>query len=170
MIEVERRFTNSEQWGTSVIAIPAGTSIAARMRVESVLEGILVTGSAQARATGECVRCLADIEDDLLVLFSGLFAYPQRAQAAADAGDEDEDEVYAIDHDLIDLEPLIRDSLVTALPFQPLCQADCMGLCPECGFRLADDPDHQHESIDSRWAVLQDVLREAKNADETKES
>ena len=47
--------------------------------------------------------------------------------------------------DLVDLEPLLRDAVVLALPFQPLCQDDCPGLCVECGARLADDPDHAHE-------------------------
>jgi uncharacterized protein len=44
---------------------------------------------------------------------------------------------------------------VLALPFQPLCTEDCPGLCPECGARLADDPDHGHdEPVDPRWATL----------------
>jgi hypothetical protein len=57
-----------------------------------------------------------------------------------------------------DLEPLLRDSVVLALPFQPLCQDDCPGLCVECGARLADDPGHQHEeAVDPRWAALQEL-------------
>ena len=57
--------------------------------------------------------------------------------------------------DLIDLEPLLRDAVVLALPFQPLCQDDCPGLCTECGARLADDPDHRHDApVDPRWAGL----------------
>ena len=57
--------------------------------------------------------------------------------------------------DLVDLEPLLRDAVVLALPFQPLCRDDCPGLCTECGARLADDPDHAHEAaIDPRWAAL----------------
>jgi uncharacterized protein len=51
---------------------------------------------------------------------------------------------------------LLRDAVVLALPFQPLCQDDCPGLCVECGARLADDPGHQHdEPVDPRWAALQ---------------
>ena len=51
---------------------------------------------------------------------------------------------------------MLRDAVVLALPFQPLCRDDCPGLCTECGARLADDPGHQHESaIDPRWATLQ---------------
>jgi uncharacterized protein len=67
----------------------------------------------------------------------------------------EDDEVSMLEGDLLDLEPLLRDAVVLALPFQPLCEDDCPGLCTECGARLADDPDHTHEEpIDPRWAKL----------------
>jgi uncharacterized protein len=70
--------------------------------------------------------------------------------------DPDEElEVSKLQDDLVDLEPLLRDAVVLALPFQPLCEDDCPGLCVECGARLADDPDHTHgEPVDPRWAAL----------------
>jgi len=43
---------------------------------------------------------------------------------------------------------------VPALPFQPVCRPDCPGLCSECGLPLAEDPEHQHDRIDPRWAAL----------------
>ena len=58
--------------------------------------------------------------------------------------------------DLVDLEPMVRDAVILALPQVPLCREDCPGLCPECGGRRAElGPDHGHETIDPRWAVLQ---------------
>ena len=83
------------------------------------------------------------------------------ARAADDSGaiasDKDlDDEVSRLEDDLLDLEPLLRDAVVLALPFQPLCVEDCPGLCVECGDRPADDPEHGHEEpIDPRWAGLQ---------------
>jgi uncharacterized protein len=66
-----------------------------------------------------------------------------------------DDETSMLEDDLLDLEPLLRDAVVLALPFTPLCEDDCPGLCTECGARLADDPDHTHEApIDPRWAGL----------------
>jgi uncharacterized protein len=45
--------------------------------------------------------------------------------------------------------------VVLSLPFQPVCQEDCLGLCPQCGVRLLDNPGHEHEeAIDPRWAAL----------------
>ena len=59
--------------------------------------------------------------------------------------------------DELDLEPVLRDLIVTALPLAPVCRDDCPGLCSECGARLADDPTHKHDIIDARWAALLDV-------------
>jgi uncharacterized protein len=55
--------------------------------------------------------------------------------------------------------------VVLSLPFQPVCQEDCLGLCPECGVRLLDNPGHEHEApVDPRWAALVDVAHN--NADQ----
>ena len=63
-------------------------------------------------------------------------------------GDDEDDDVSRLEGDLIDLEPLLRDAVVLALPFQPLCRDDCPGLCTECGARLADDPDTSARGAD----------------------
>ena len=113
------------------------------------MEGVLVTGTAHASLTGECARCLEPIADEIEVRFQELFVYEDHALPGED------DEVSTLQDDLVDLEPLLRDAVVLALPFQPLCRDDCPGLCPECGARLADDPDHAHDAaIDPRWAAL----------------
>jgi len=69
-------------------------------------------------------------------------------------GDEDAAEEQRVEDGLIGLEPLLRDTVVPALPFQPVCRPDCPGLCSECGMPLAEDPEHQHDQIDPRWAAL----------------
>ena len=67
----------------------------------------------------------------------------------------DEDEVGRMQGDLIDLEPALRDAVVLTLPTNPLCRADCPGLCPECGVHWDELPaDHSHEQVDPRWAAL----------------
>jgi uncharacterized protein len=136
--------------GIEVLRVPEGSQVELDLRLEAVMEGVLVTGTAQAALEGECVRCLEPISDEVEVRFQELFVY-------ADQGvDPDEElEVSMLQDDLVDLEPLLRDAVVLALPFQPLCTEDCPGLCPECGARLADDPDHGHdEPVDPRWAAL----------------
>ncbi len=136
--------------GIEVLHVPEGSPIEFDIRLEAVVEGVLVTGTANAALGGECVRCLEEIRSEITADFQELFVYDGEEQA----GDED-DETSRLEGDLVDLEPLLRDAVVLALPFQPLCMDDCPGLCPECGARLADDPDHAHEAaIDPRWAAL----------------
>ena len=152
-----------EDLGTDVIGIPTGSDLELDLRLDAVMEGVLVSGTVRGRASGECVRCLDAIEQEVEVDVQELFAYPERVRAAAVEGD-DEDEVRELVGDLIDFEPALRDAVVPALPFQPVCQADCPGLCSECGARLADDPGHAHDVVDPRWSALTRML------DETKES
>ncbi len=141
-----------------VIAVPEGADVELDLRLESVMDGVLVTGTAHAPATGECVRCLEPVERELAADFQEMFSYPDadtRTAVKADPGDDAEDEgTLHLEDDLFDLEPVLRDAVVLALPMQPVCREDCPGLCPECGVRLADEPDHHHEAADIRWAAL----------------
>ena len=155
-----------EDLGTDVIGIPSGTDVELDLRLEAVMEGVLVTGSVRSRAIGECVRCLGEVVEFVDVSLTELYVYPERAAVAVEDGDDEED-VRELEGDLVDLEPALRDTVVPALPFQPLCRPDCPGLCSECGARLADDPDHSHETLDPRWAALGGLVS---SNDETKES
>ena len=150
----QRRMTFTEpapaDLGIEVLSVPEGSPIEFDLRLEAVMEGVLVTGTARAALEGECVRCLEPISDEIEVRFQELFVYDDR-----EVDPDEELEVSKLQDDLVDLEPLLRDAVVLALPFQPLCQDDCPGLCTECGARLADDPDHTHgEPVDPRWAAL----------------
>jgi DUF177 domain-containing protein len=140
--------------GVDVLGVPPGAPVDLDLRLESVMEGVLVSVTAHAEVRGECVRCLDPIARSLEVTLQELYAYPGRERDDAD----DDTELPELEGDLIDLEPALRDAVVLALPLQPLCRDDCPGLCPECGARLADDPGHGHESADPRWAALQSLL------------
>ncbi|WP_228387811.1 MULTISPECIES: YceD family protein [unclassified Nocardioides] len=154
--------------GIEVLKVPEGAPVELDLRLEAVMEGVLVTGTAKAVVEGECARCLEEIADELEVRFQELFVYDDLGDS--DADDEDNG-VSNLQDDLLDLEPLLRDSVVLALPFQPLCQDDCPGLCTECGARLADDPDHQHEdAIDPRWAGLSALNKLDKKDSESSEN
>ncbi|AIY20024.2 hypothetical protein KR76_18370 [Pimelobacter simplex] len=144
--------------GIEVLSVPEGAPVELDLRLEAVMEGVLVTGTAKAGLEGECVRCLEPIREDLEVTFQELFVYDDIRDSE---GAEEDDEVSMLQDDLLDLETVLRDAVVLALPFQPLCQDDCPGLCPECGVRLADEPDHTHEAaIDPRWAALTKLEQE----------
>lgn len=160
--------------GTPVIGIPEGEDLELDLRLEAVMEGVLISGTVRGTASGECVRCLTKVTEDVDVAVQELFVYPERVEAhqSGSGGDEEaeDDEEIVLQDDLAEFEPVLRDAVVTALPFQPLCRPDCPGLCSECGARLEDDPDHHHESVDPRWSALQSMLESSGVSDETKES
>lgn len=157
MLELELDAVATEPLGSEVIAVPAGAPIELDLRLESVSEGVLVTGTAHAAATGECVRCLREITEDVDVDLTELFAYPgsRTEQLVQREDDLDAEPLPTLDGDLLDLETTVTDAIVPALPFQPLCTPDCAGLCSVCGVRLDDaEPGHHHEQLDPRWAAL----------------
>ncbi|WP_245834137.1 YceD family protein [Streptomyces aidingensis] len=148
--------------GIEVIGVPEGAPVEIELRLESVVDGVLVTGTARAPLEGECVRCLEPVHDEGVAEFQELYSYPDSdgrgRQAAAD--EEEGEEAGFLEGDLFDLEPVLRDAVVLALPLQPVCREDCPGLCPDCGARLADDPEHHHDdAVDIRWAALRDYSR-----------
>lgn len=137
--------------GLELVGIEAGAPLDLDLRLESVSEGVLVTGTVSAPTVGECSRCLTPITGDVEIDLTELFAYPD---SATDETTES-DEVGRVVDDTVDLEQAIVDAVGLALPFAPLCRPDCAGLCPECGIALADaEPGHHHEQVDPRWAKL----------------
>jgi uncharacterized protein len=138
-------------WGVEMIGVPEGAPVQLHLRLESVMEGVLVSGTVDVPITGQCARCLEPVQDTLQLDVQELYAY-EGSTTEATSG---EDEVRRIEGEQIDLAPLVRDTVVLTLPLSPTCTPDCAGLCADCGERLDDLPaDHSHEVVDPRWAGL----------------
>jgi uncharacterized metal-binding protein YceD (DUF177 family) len=151
MQEIDRTAPAPPDWRVELIGVPAAADVRLRLRLESVMEGVLVTGDLDVPVEGSCARCLEPLEDTLHLSVQELYAY---AGSTTEATSE-EDEVRRIEGDHLDLEPLARDTVVLNLPLAPVCTEDCRGLCVDCGQRLDDLPaDHTHEVVDPRWAGL----------------
>ena len=145
--------------GVSLIGIAEGTPLELDLKLESVSEGVLVTGTVSAATTGECARCLSPITGHVTVDITELFAYEGSDTEATTEDDEVGHVVTDRDGDSINLEQTIVDAVGMQLPFSPVCSEDCPGLCPECGTPLADaGPDHHHDVIDPRWAKLSTIV------------
>jgi uncharacterized protein len=141
--------------GIDVVSVPTGTPIEVDVQLESVSEGVYLSGTVSAGLTGECARCLDELDDSLTVDLAELFAYPESVTDET----TDEDELPRVVDEHIDIEQTVRDAVVLALPLAPLCTTDCPGLCPDCGGRRADlGPGHTHETLDPRWAALRERL------------
>ena len=137
-----------EDLATPVASVPPDRPVTVDAEIESVVEGLLVTGTVSATVLTSCVRCLRQFDQDLEVPVRELFAL---GQSPAD----DEDEGYAVlPDDRLPLDTMARDALVLGLPAFPLHSPDCPGLCPVCGAdRNTVDCGHSGtETIDPRWA------------------
>ena len=152
MRTVARTVPAPEDLGIELARVPAGEPLELDLRLESVVEGVLVSGTVTAAVTGECARCLGPVADRLAADVQELFAYEKSATEET----TDEGEVSHLVGDHLDLEPVVRDAVVLALPLSPLCRVDCGGLCPDCGEALDQLPaDHSHAApVDPRWAAL----------------
>jgi uncharacterized protein len=153
--QYELSLTPMKDFTNGAVAIDEKDLVEVSVLLESVIDGILTTGTAQAIASGECSRCLDPVRIDLIGDIADLYAYSDK-----DIRTDEADEVRILQGDLLDLEPAVRDALVLAMPLRPLCNDMCLGLCGQCGIRLDDEPDHVHEVIDPRWARLTELKKE----------
>ena len=161
MQEVSLTVPAPEGIGIMSVGVPEGSEVELHVRLESVIDGVLVSGTAQVQLLGECSRCLDSITDELEVDLQEFYAYEatdergrviRRTTPESDA-DADDEQRRLVGDDL-DLEPVLRDTVVLDLPLAPVCRDDCPGLCSLCGLRLEEDPTHHHDVIDPRWAAL----------------
>jgi uncharacterized protein len=155
MLTIRETVPSPSRIGVELVAIDAGAPLDLDLRVESVSEGVLVTGTVSAPTTGECARCLTPVTGHVEIDLTELFAYPDSATEATTEADE----VGHVVDSTIDLEQPIVDAVGLALPFSPLCGPECQGLCPQCGIPMATaEPGHRHEQIDPRWSKLASML------------
>ena len=132
--------------------VPVEHPIEANLLLESVVEGILVTGPLHGTIRFSCARCLKTFEQPFALEVSELFA-PHAA--------EDDDEYPLGPEGAIDIEPMVRDAVLLSMPFSPLCKPECAGLCPRCGGdRNLGECTCSPEAADPRWAALDRLFQE----------
>jgi uncharacterized protein len=135
---------------TELVEVPQDAPIEGDLTLESVIEGIYVTGSVAGRMAFRCARCLKDFEQDFDVSMRELFV--------REAGPDDD---YVLEPDLrLDPEPMVRDAVVLGMPFSPLCKPDCLGLCERCGGDRNLGECTCTEPVDPRWAGLEGFTEE----------
>ncbi|HTY29235.1 MAG TPA: DUF177 domain-containing protein [Mycobacterium sp.] len=158
MMEIQQTVPSPSRIGLEFIAIEEGADLDLDLRLESVSEGVLVTGTVRAPTIGECSRCLGPFNGEIEIGLTELFAYPDSATEST----TEEDEVGHVVDQTVDIEQPVVDAVGLALPFAPLCSEDCPGLCPDCGVALATaEPGHHHDKIDPRWAKLAGMVDDA---------
>lgn len=161
-ISRELTWVVAEDLGTSSMRVEPGTELLIDVTLTSVDDGVLVQLSTDIELLGECVRCLDPVRREHAIDTAEVFFEPEAAERfAAEAGeDEEHDDLFTIDRrNIINIEPLLRDSVITLVDERPLCSPDCEGLCQDCGEKWSELPeDHAHEVIDPRLAGLAALL------------
>lgn len=142
------------------VSLPEGVSLS----VDRVAGGYLVKVALEASVYGPCLRCLKETRFDIHA------EQQEFAPTTQDAWDESELSQF-ITNLVVDVDALAREALVLALPFQPLCDEECKGLCPQCGADLNREVCRcQEDDLDPRWEALRGLKRleaqvEDKNGD-----
>ncbi len=162
MVPLKTSVPSPMRMGLELMAVDEGAPLELDLRLESVSEGVLVSGTVTAPTAGECARCLQPITGEVAIDLTELFAYPHSTTDETTDADEVARVGRAGSAETVDLEQPIIDAVGLALPFSPVCEEDCAGLCPECGVSLSStEPGHHHDQIDPRWAKLAELRERA---------
>jgi uncharacterized protein len=165
MKEYELDIEAPERVGVPLIGVAQGDIIEVDARLESVTEGVLLSAEIYAVARGECIRCLDPVEMEVERTIQELYRYePTHDKSKRKHREEDDIDLEAedelqMDGDVLNLEIPIIDAIILALPINPLCDDECLGLCPDCGEKWEILPDdHTHDAVDPRWSGLKSLL------------
>ncbi len=153
--------------------VPVGADMHLDVKFEAVTEGVLVTGSATAPLAGECARCLRPLTTSVTASFTELYLYAdgrrthdkhdkhdkhdrRNSREWFDEDTEQDDEERHLDGDLLDLEPVLRDAVVLALPMSTAVPPGLPGAVRRvrraAGRRGPGAPARRF--TDPRWAAL----------------
>ncbi len=136
----------------------------ARLVGEAKVEGrasrkrqrVRVQGTVEASVEVYCDRCLAPVDVPVKSEFDLSYDPPDADEASDNIAlgpDELETSVYTDEQ--IDLDELVREQVLLALPTRSLCREDCKGLCPTCGVDMNTQACNcEQKEIDPRWAGL----------------
>lgn len=114
-----------------------------------------VDGTLSLQITQPCSRCLTPVKQTLTLPFHERFV--QQGTEAAELEDED---VNTVADEKIELTPYVEETVLLGLPFVPLCNEDCKGLCPVCGENRNEQPcSCRQERVDPRLAGLADFFK-----------
>ena len=162
MKEYQLDIESNARIGVPLIAVPEGDVIEVDVRLESVTEGVLLSADIYAVAIGECIRCLDPVEQVVERKIQELYRYEptnekgRKKRRVEDDVDLDMEDELQMEGDVMNLEIPIIDAIILALPVNPLCSEECLGLCPDCGEKWEKLPEgHAHEVVDARWSGLE---------------
>lgn len=121
---------------------------------------VKVNGRVEARIQVECDRCLQPVELPVSSKFKLKYVSKQdyEAERAVELSEEDLD-LSVFDGEAIDIDALVTEEILLAVPDHLLCQDDCKGICPQCGIdRNSADCGCDNTEVDPRWSGLKELV------------
>lgn len=117
---------------------------------------VFVNGHVETRAQVECDRCLQPVETPVNADFALEYISGSEYESSGVAElTEAEMSVSVFDGEAIDVDEIVKEQILLAVPTRMLCREDCKGICPECGTdRNTGDCSCDTNDIDPRWAAL----------------
>ena len=161
--EIDATFPAPSGIGDEIVGVDEGADVSVVGSFDSIVDGLILNARISAPVHAECTRCLKPIQRDWTVNVTSFFPYEDKSAAgkggkAGKNGKEEEVDIIAGEDEAEDTYPLLDGGAwadLEELPLQPLCKPDCKGLCSQCGIDLNENPDHQHDMTDIRFAALE---------------
>jgi uncharacterized protein len=133
-------------WGMDMSRMSPDIPVVADLVLHPVSGGVAVTGSVRYTTIDTCFRCL------------DTFTTPRRASIGALFDTTEDDETYALDRHTIDVEQMLLDEVLLAVPVTQDCGDDCPGVVTRAENDLNTDPDTDGGDARSPFAALKDLL------------
>jgi uncharacterized protein len=119
---------------------------------------LLVRGRLRGTARLTCARCLSEYRRPVEIDVEEEFATEETGPEVPTI-DREEPAASGISDYVLDVSDLVRQELTVRVPMAPLCRADCLGICPQCGKNLNEGPcGCRAHPTDGRWAKLSTLL------------
>ena len=132
-------------------------SVKGRVRLSG--NEVFVNGHVDTRAQVECDRCLKPIELPISADFELEYITDSEYESSAVAElTEAEMSVSVFDGEALDVDEIVKEQILLAVPTRMLCREDCKGICPQCGIdRNTGECNCETKEIDPRWAALKNL-------------
>lgn len=126
--------------------------------VRNALGEIRISGSLSVAMEAPCDRCLEPARFALNKPFDLVYVPTPEDTGGERALDESASEVGFYDGGGIELNDVLREVVVLALPMRWMCEDDCKGICPSCGRnRNEEECDCNNKAADDRWNKLRNL-------------
>ncbi|MBH5316684.1 DUF177 domain-containing protein [Paenibacillus sp. GSMTC-2017] len=122
---------------------------------------ITADGELSADLVLACSRCLEPTKAHTVIPFFEQFKPASKGDPEEDTGEDEDSDFVEVEADKLDLKPYVEEALQLFMPFAPLCDGKCKGLCQSCGQNLNERTcDCNNERVDPRFASLKDLFKD----------